>query len=89
MATKKPAAAPPSAVHSDVLNMIRQNISLASRMLPAAEVDSYSRGNSPGPVDQYTKGNSISMFDQVSNPANVASQAANIAAKATKTKGGG
>ena len=82
MATKK-AAAPTSAVHSDVLNMIKQNIDLASRMLPAAEVDTYQKGNSPGPVDQYTKGDSASFVDRVINPANVATKVA------AKTKGGG
>jgi hypothetical protein len=91
MATKsKTKPITPSPVHSEVLSMIKQNIDLASRLLPSAEVDQYSRGNSPGPVDQYSKGNSIARFQDVVDPAALASKA-NIAAKASsaKTRGGG
>jgi hypothetical protein len=91
MATKsKTKAKPftPSPVHSEVLSMIKQNIDLASRLLPNADVDQYSRGNSPGPVDQYSKGDSIARFQDVVDPATLASKV-NIAAKTSaKTRGG-
>jgi hypothetical protein len=90
MATKaKPKTTTPSPVHSEVLSMIKQNIDLASRLLPNADVDQYSRGNSPGPVDQYSKGNSIARFQDIVDPANVASKATIAAKTSAKTRGGG
>lgn len=57
---------------SQIMSMIRSHVALAGAVAnggPMADVDVYSKGNSPGPVDQYSKGSPSSILQQVSDPA--------------------
>ena len=74
-----------TATRSQILSMIRSHISLASQTLPVADVDAYSKGDSPGPVDQYSKGSPTSFMDQVSDPAELLQRAGNLGANVAKT----
>lgn len=104
MATEpKPTRSLDPATRSQIMGMIRSHIALAGAVAigsPIADVDVYSKGDSPGPVDQYSKGSPSSILQQVSDPAELlasaeaaAKGAAGAAVKGTagptRTQGGG
>jgi hypothetical protein len=91
MAPRRKAAttAKPEALKSDILNLLRSNIDLASRVGGVAAVDVYQKGDSPGPVNQYTKGDSPKFgIEQIINPATKLGKVAGAAKRTTRGGGG-
>lgn len=87
---KAPGTSVDAETRSRILSMISNHISLASQTLPVADVDAYSKGDSPGPVDQYSKGSPTSLIDRVSDPAELLQRAKSLGGKVgTPEKGQG